>query len=117
MMMHDAAGGGCYPRRVLTLPVRPSPSLDALCQRHGVQRLDLFGSAARGRDFDPAHSDIDLLVEYRPDATPTALDFATLRGELAELFGTPVDLTMASALRNPYLRATIDADRVPLFGA
>jgi predicted nucleotidyltransferase len=39
----------------------------ALCRRFGVQRLDVFGSAARGTDFDPEHSDVDLLVSYRPD--------------------------------------------------
>jgi len=115
--MHDAPAGDCYPWAVLTLPVRPSPLLDALCLRHGVRRLEVFGSAARGHDFDPARSDIDLLVEYRPEATPSALDFVTLRDELAALLGTRVDLTMASALRNPYLRASIDADRVSLFAA
>ncbi len=34
--------------------------LGALCRRHGVARLEVFGSAARGADFDPASSDADL---------------------------------------------------------
>ncbi|MGN6033725.1 MAG: nucleotidyltransferase family protein, partial [Thermomicrobiales bacterium] len=34
----------------------------ALCERFDVRRLELFGSAATGR-FDPAHSDIDFLVD------------------------------------------------------
>jgi hypothetical protein len=29
-----------------------------LCRKHGVKRLELFGSAARG-DFDPGRSDVD----------------------------------------------------------
>jgi uncharacterized protein len=33
-----------------------------LCRRFRVRRLDVFGSAARGGDFDPARSDVDLLV-------------------------------------------------------
>src|SRR5260370_19592310 len=39
------------------------PALRMLCQRFGVRRLDLFGSAVTGR-FDPARGDIDFLVEF-----------------------------------------------------
>ena len=35
-------------------------TLTALCRRYGVVRLEVFGSAARGADFDPAKSDADL---------------------------------------------------------
>jgi uncharacterized protein with HEPN domain len=38
-----------------------------LCRRFHVSRLDVFGSAARVVDFDPARSDIDILVSYAPD--------------------------------------------------
>ena len=37
-----------------------------LCRRFHVRRLDVFGSAARGTDFDPSRSDVDLLVSYHP---------------------------------------------------
>ncbi len=62
-----------------------------LCKRYGVARLDVFGSAARGRDFDEAASDIDFLVEFEPRDNELAryLDF---RDALAALFGRPVDL-------------------------
>ncbi len=30
-----------------------------LCKRFGVQRLEVFGSAARERGFNPASSDVD----------------------------------------------------------
>ncbi len=89
-----------------------------LCRRFHVRRLDLFGSAARGADFDPARSDLDLLVDYEPGHSPPALaDFLALRTALEELFGRKVDLAMATAIRNPYLQAGIDAARVPLHGA
>jgi predicted nucleotidyltransferase len=94
------------------------PGLDALCRRFHVRRLDLFGSAARGTDFDPARSDLDLLVAYEPAKGPPALaDFLALREALEDLLGRKVDLAMESAIRNPYLRASIDAARVPLHGA
>ena len=38
-----------------------------ICRRFCVQRLDVFGSAARGTGFDPARSDVDPLVTYAPD--------------------------------------------------
>lgn len=94
------------------------PDLAALCRRFHVRRLDLFGSAARGTDFDPQLSDLDLLVDYEPGHSPPALgDFLALRDALEALFGRKVDLAMESAIRNPYLRAGIAAARVPLHGA
>ena len=35
-----------------------------LCRRHGVRRLDAFGSAVRAGNFDPSRSDVDFLVEF-----------------------------------------------------
>ena len=43
-----------------------------LCRRHGVSRLEIFGSDARGTDFDPARSDADLLVEFDQSQDPAA---------------------------------------------
>ncbi len=34
----------------------------AVCRRHRVERLEVFGSTARGTDFDPDKSDVDFLV-------------------------------------------------------
>lgn len=94
------------------------PGLAALCRRFHVQRLDLFGSAARGADFDAQRSDLDLLVAYEPGHSPPALaDFLALCAALEALFGRKVDLAMESAIRNPYLRAGIAPARVPLHGA
>jgi len=42
----------------------------AICQRYGIRRLEVFGSAARASDFDPAHSDADFLVEFAPGVEP-----------------------------------------------
>lgn len=97
---------------------RHDAEIGALCRRYLVRRLDLFGSAARGADFDAARSDIDLLVEYEADRTPPSFaDHLDLEAALARLFGRRVDLVMATAIRNPYLRASIDASRIALHGA
>jgi predicted nucleotidyltransferase len=82
-----------------------------------VRRLDLFGSAARETDFGPG-SDFDFLVTYEPaHTTPPLSDYFALRDALSALLGRKVDLTMASALRNPFVRAAIEASRLPLHGA
>ena len=47
--------------------------ISEICRRFHVQRLDVFGSAARVTDFDPARSDVDLLLTYLPGQVP---DFA-----------------------------------------
>jgi predicted nucleotidyltransferase len=92
--------------------------LEELCRRFHVQRLDLFGSAAR-EDFDPEHSDIDFVVEFDP-GDPAALSLKTyfgLKDSLEALLGCAVDLVEAGAVRNPYLKASIEGSREPLFEA
>ena len=94
------------------------PEIAALCRRFHVRRLDLFGSAARGGDFDPERSDVDVLIEYQSGHAPPSLsEFLALREALAALFGRPVDLIMASAVRNPFVRAGIERSRETLYGA
>jgi predicted nucleotidyltransferase len=93
-------------------------ALPALCRRFGVRRLALFGSAATGR-FDPARSDLDLLVAFEePPPLGYAAAYFGLHAALEELFGRPVDLvTERPALENPYFRRQVEAERRLLFPA
>jgi hypothetical protein len=64
--------------------------LIAACRRFDVARLDIFGSAARGDDFDPARSDADFLVAFHPNAkTDLYLD---LEEAFEHILGRKVDL-------------------------
>ena len=91
--------------------------LQALCRRFHVRRLDLFGSAASG-DFDPEHSDIDFLVEFERGAPQHPFDaYFGLKEGLEELFGRPVDLVEAGAVRNPYLKESIEQSRENVYAA
>jgi predicted nucleotidyltransferase len=84
-----------------------------LCDRSHVRLLDVFGSAEREDDFTTA-SDIDFLVEFEPSyGTPALGEFPGLREALASLIGRDVDLTITSAVRNPYLRTAIERSRAP----
>jgi phage terminase small subunit/predicted nucleotidyltransferase len=92
--------------------------LQALCRRFHVRWLDLFGSAARG-DFDSKRSDLDFLVEF-DRAHPDALSLKTylgLKDSLEALFGRAVDLVEPGAMRNPYLKASIEGSRERVFEA
>ena|SRR5215469_1742302 len=92
--------------------------LQELCRSFHVRWLDLFGSAAR-EDFDPEHSDIDFLVEF-DRGHPEALSFSTyfdFKEAVEALLGRTVDLVESGAVRNPYLKASIDASREPVFEA
>jgi hypothetical protein len=87
-----------------------------LCRRFGSQRLEVFGSAARVLDFDPARSDVDLLVTFDRARPPGLVDYFDLSDELSALLGHKVDLVMAGAVRNPIVASDIDRWKQPVFG-
>ena len=60
------------------------------CRARGIRKMSLFGSVVRD-DFDPARSDVDVLVEFLPGRTP-AWEFFRWGEELRELIGRKVDL-------------------------
>ena len=89
-----------------------------LCRRYAVRRLEVFGSAARGTDFDPARSDADFLVDFEPGSgLPALRQFFGLAEALEQLLGRHVDLVEPRAIRNPYLRASIDKARQVIHGS
>lgn len=89
----------------------------ALCRRFEVRRLDLIGSAGNGA-FDPARSDIDFVVEFEPQGWHDASKrYFGLLFALQELFGRPVDLVEAPAIRNPFFRADVERTRALLYAA
>ncbi|WP_299436128.1 nucleotidyltransferase domain-containing protein [uncultured Rhodospira sp.] len=92
-------------------------ALTALCQTYGVARLEVFGSAGRGGDFDPDRSDIDFLVTFHDTAAPDLTAFFALQSDLGALFGRRVDLVMPDAVRNPSVRESIERTRERVYGA
>lgn len=69
--------------------------LIAAAEAHGVRRLRVFGSVARGEDT--ADSDLDLLADLPPDLGLFGL--SELTGQLEEIVGTRVDLISGSDLK------------------
>ena len=87
----------------------------AICQRYGIRRLEVFGSAARANDFDPAHSDADFLVEFASGVQPGLNAIFGAKADLEALLGRGVDLLEAGAVRNPYVLANINRHHEIIF--
>jgi hypothetical protein len=72
-----------------------------------VQELYLFGSVARGDDRPD--SDVDVLVEFQPDARHTLFTLAGLLNALEDLLGRKVDLGERHTVR-PFMRAEVERE-------
>lgn len=68
----------------------PEDRIAELCRRYGVSRLAIFGSILRA-DFDSA-SDIDILVDFPPNAAFSLLDLGGMLMELRAMFEREVHL-------------------------
>lgn len=87
-----------------------------VCADKPVARVELFGSGATGKRT--AGSDVDLLVEFDPEARVGLLEMGALKEELEERLGCRVDLMTRKAIeqsRNPIRRASILKQLVPIY--
>ena len=84
----------------------------ALLESRHVVRAALFGSVARG-DAGP-DSDLDVMIEFDPEARVTIYDYVATRRLIAELIGGRVDVVERGGL-NRHIRAEVEADAVYAF--
>ena len=93
-------------------------ALKELCVKFQVQRLEVFGSASTGRNFDPEKSDLDFLVEFQTLQQGKYADaYFGLLDALETLFNRHVDLVMPRAIKNRYFIESIDKNREVLYAA
>lgn len=85
------------------------------CRKWKIVEFALFGSVLRD-DFRP-DSDVDVLVDFDAQATPSLFDFVEIEDELHRLIGRPIDLVGKSGLRNPFRRHEILRTRQVIFAA
>jgi uncharacterized protein len=78
----------------------------------GVAHAALFGSRARG-DHRP-DSDIDIMIEIKPDVVRDVYDYVQLKNFISTLFTYHVDVVDRHAL-NPYVRPPAEGDAVYAF--
>ena len=89
--------------------------LASLCERYGVLKLDLFGSAARG-GFNPTASDLDFVALFADRTNPSYVDrYLEFADALEALFERSVDLVTERSIRSPFLRRAVDIDRETIY--
>jgi predicted nucleotidyltransferase len=89
-------------------------ALKSLCQQYQVRELALFGSALRD-DFR-ADSDVDLLVEFEPEAQVGFITLSRMQRELSTILHRRVDLVPKGGLK-PVIRQEVLASAEVLYAA
>lgn len=90
----------------------PKEKIKAYCETQPIQRLSLFGSVLRD-DFTEA-SDVDVLVEFLPEARVTYFDLFYIEEALEGLIGRDVDLLTPGAI-SEYFRDDVMAQAVAVY--
>ena len=79
--------------------VRKLEELKPLLRRDfGVKSIGVFGSYVRNEQKET--SDVDILVDFHPDAKMDLIKFVELKNYLSDLLGLNVDLVMKTALKS-----------------
>ena len=91
-------------------------ALQDLARRFHINRLFLFGSAAR-HELGP-DSDIDMLVEFESTQGPSLGCMIDIQDAFSQLFNDrKVDVATRSILNNPYRKRQIEKDLEELYAA
>ncbi|MEI6823768.1 MAG: nucleotidyltransferase domain-containing protein [Bacteroidota bacterium] len=90
-------------------------TINALCQKYKVAKLFVFGSILTDRFQN--NSDIDFIVDFKAlDLYDYADNYFDLKFSLEKLFNREVDLLEDKAIKNPYLRQSIDTSKQIIYG-
>ncbi len=89
--------------------------INSACKIHFVETMYLFGSAASGNMNK--NSDVDILVKFTDMNLYHYFDnLLSLKDSLESIFNRPVDLLEEQAIKNPYLKNSIDNNKKLLYG-
>ncbi len=99
----------------MTIIEKNKDKIRALCNKHRVTRLFVFGSVLTD-NFNKS-SDIDLLVDFSGvDLYDYADNYFDLKKSLEKLLKRQIDLLEDKAVKNPYLRKSIDSSKKMIYG-
>ncbi len=84
--------------------------IEEFCHRYQVRELAIFGSALR-KDFNAA-SDVDLLVEFEPEAQAGFMTLSRMQRELSAIMQRKVDLVPKGGLKPIIRQAVLSTARV-----
>jgi len=89
----------------------------ALCRRHGVRRLEVFGSALRD-DFDIEGSDVDVVAEFQPQPVGSGLRrYFDFKSGMGAVLNRAVDIVDLASMEDTRLKRIIERTKVPLYAA
>ena len=88
--------------------------IEKACREFSLRSVGLVGSGARADFHD--ESDVDFIVAFEGD-NELFDRFFGFKERLEMIFARPVDLIEERAVRNPYLRRTLQRDRISIYGA
>lgn len=95
--------------------IRPLvPAIVHACRRYGVVRAALVGSSTQP-DPGVIPRDLDLMVDLGAGTEGRSSRYFGLAAELEAVSGRPVDLIEWDAVKNPYLQAEFERNRVVLY--
>ena len=89
----------------------------ALCEKHKVMQLYVFGSILTGK-FNK-NSDIDFTVVFDKDALPLSIygeNYFHFKFALEDLLKRDVDLVEYNAIKNPYFKEELDETKQIIYG-
>jgi predicted nucleotidyltransferase len=86
--------------------------IQKFCQQHFIEKLALFGSVLR-EDFC-SDSDVDILVNFLPEKTPSFFTLSDIQDKLTEIAGRTVDLRTPEEL-SPYFRDRVLAEAMVIY--
>jgi uncharacterized protein len=78
----------------------PIVEIKKICDRWQIVEFALFGSVLRD-DFQPT-SDIDILIDFAPNARKGLLSLARIKHELEDLLGREVDILTKQSIEQSY---------------
>ena len=92
------------------------PAITALCEKHGVRKLEVFGSATRSDRFDLETSDVDFVIDFLDYGPGIADRFFRFAEGIEQLLGRSADFVFGNKpIKNPYFRAAVNESRVAIF--
>lgn len=93
----------------------PKSAIHTLCEKHKVEQLYVFGSAASGEMTD--ESDIDFLVKFKNiDLQDYFLNYLDFKSALEKITKRKVDIIEQQTLKNPILIQSIEKSKELVYG-
>jgi predicted nucleotidyltransferase len=92
------------------------PAIRALCEKHGVRKLEVFGSTTLPYRFDHETSDVDFIIEFADRGPGYADRFFRFAEDIEAQLGRDADFVFGNKpIKNPHFRAAVNDSRMTIF--